>query len=89
MRQFTRSNIRGSSSRYWFECAMVSACSPVFNDCYDNYDVEHKLRKAGVLRDEDETDTETCALVVLFQTQEAGALFIDRLNTYLGQHKRE
>ena len=52
MRTFTENNIQpinldwGSKHRFYFECAMVSTCSPVFNRCSDNYDVERELRNA-------------------------------------------
>ena len=89
MRTFTENNIRSialdwdSKHRFYFECAMVSACSPVFNKCSDNYDVERELRKANVLRKNNTTDTETCALMVLFSNKKSALNFIDRLNKYL------
>lgn len=68
---------------WWFEAAMVSTCKPLFDDCESNYDVEAKLRKAHVIRKDNQTDTESCALVVNFSSKKAGAAFVDRLNKYL------
>jgi hypothetical protein len=69
---------------YWyFDCAMVSTCEPVFDHCDSNYEVEDELRKAKVLRKNNRTDTEMCSLVVLFSSESAGNNFIDRLNKYL------
>lgn len=68
--------------RYWFECAMISTCEPLFDNCGSNYEVEEKLRKAGVLRNLD-TDTESCALIVNFKTMRSARAFITRLNKYL------
>mgnify|MGYP001485345927 CR=1 FL=1 len=89
MRTFTENSIRsidldwGSKHRFYFECAMVSTCSPVFNRCSDNYDVERELRNANVLRKNNTTDTETCALMVLFSNKKSALNFINRLNKYL------
>jgi hypothetical protein len=68
---------------WWFDCAMVSTCEPVFNHCDSNHEVESELRKAKVLRKNNRTDTEMCSLVVLFSSEKAGNNFIDRLNAYL------
>jgi len=84
MKQFTSDSINKlNPGLFWFECAMISACSPVFADCEDNHDVEKRLRKAGVITCKNRTDTEMCALVVNFSTREAGENFIARLNNYL------
>jgi hypothetical protein len=69
----------------WFECAMISTCHPVFDACSDNHDVEQVLRKARVIGRHDQTDTESCALVVNFRTVSQGRAFIRRLNKYLRQ----
>jgi hypothetical protein len=88
-KQFNHSVIRKHESysgdkTYWlFDCSMVSSCGPIFRDCDSNYEVEAVLRKAHVLRKNSNTDTETCALVVMFSTEKAGHAFIDRLNAYL------
>ena len=68
---------------WWFECAMISTCAPVFDWLSDNYDVEEELRAAGVIDATCEPDTESCALVVNFGVPEHGHAFIDRLNEYL------
>lgn len=69
---------------YWFfDCGMISTCKPVFDKCDSNHDVEKVLRKAGVIRKNNRTDTESSALVVLFSSASAGEGFIKRLNTYL------
>lgn len=86
MKQFPKENINPpvcKGSFYWFGVAMISSCKPVFDKCFDNYQVEDALREAGVILPETETDTESCCLVVLFPTRKAGEAFIDRLNTYL------
>lgn len=62
---------------------MISTCQPVFKQCQDNYDVEKVLRDAKVIRPPNRTDTELCALVVIFKTQKEGHDFIDRLNRFL------
>jgi len=82
-KQFNPHSIYKSGSNYVFDCAMISSCQPIFDNCNSNYDVERVLRKARVIRDQDRTDTETCALVVLFKTRKAGQGFITRLNHYL------
>lgn len=68
---------------WWFECAMVSSCAPLFNGCDSNYEVEDLLRKAKVLDRRNQTDTESCALVVNFSSEKSGQKFIDRLNAFL------
>lgn len=88
VRQFDTDDINdmgddGYGPRYWFECAMVSACEPLLDSCEDNHDVEERLRKARVIQSQDETDSEMCALVVRFKTEAQGAAFIARLNSYL------
>ena len=84
MRKFTYNDIDELDPKnFWFECAMVSACSPVFDHCEDNHDVEAQLRGAKVLLPKNQTDTECCALVVNFSSRQSGEKFIDRLNEYL------
>jgi hypothetical protein len=68
-------------AQFWFECAMIGTCKPLFDNCANNYEVEEKLRKAGVITTD--TDSESCALVVLFNSMGDGEAFIDRLNAYL------
>ncbi len=70
---------------YYFDCAMITACKPVFDRCSDNYEVEDVLRKAKVILPQNQTDTESCALVLNFSSRKAGEAFIDRLNRYLEQ----
>ena len=88
-KQFNPSVIRKHESfsgdkAYWlFDCSMVASCGPIFRDCGSNYEVETRLRKAHVLRKNSSTDTETCALVVMFSTEKEGHAFITRLNAYL------
>lgn len=69
--------------KYWFECAMISTCKPVFDKCADNYEVETMLRDARVIHKRTKTDTESSALVVLFASEKAGDSFIERLNAFL------
>lgn len=84
MKLFTEASINTAPGLSpWFECAMISTCSPAFDSCSDNHDVEQVLRKAGVIRDKDRTDTECCALVLNFSTVRQGHAFINRLNRYL------
>jgi hypothetical protein len=68
---------------FWFECAMVSACAPLFDHCDSNYEVEDLLRKAKVLHKRNQTDSESCALVVNFSSEKSAQKFIDRLNAFL------
>ena len=74
---------------FWFTCAMVSTCAPLFDDCDDNYEVRAKLEAAGVINEEVEDDSESCQLWEYFQTQEAGARFVARLNSYLAEKARK
>lgn len=87
MKVFTENHIYESESSgkypYWFECAMVSVCRPVFDRCDSNYEVERVLRDAKVIRKNNVTDTETCALIVLFSNKKSGVNFIQRLNKFL------
>jgi hypothetical protein len=77
-----------SNKPYWyFNCAMISTCDPAFNKCEDNYDVENVLRKNKVIRKGTKTDTESCALNVMFATERGGENFIKRLNKYLEKYK--
>lgn len=69
--------------RWSFSGAMVSRCRPLFDDCDSNYEVEAKLRAAKVIRKNNPTDTESCALWVYFSKREGAEKFIDRLNEYL------
>ena len=66
-----------------FDCAMISSCQPLFDDCDSNYDVEEKLEKAKVITKRNNTDSESCALVVRFSSQKSADAFINRLNDYL------
>lgn len=78
-----------SKKHYWFECAMVSTCEPVFDGCESNYEVEEVLRQAKVILPQNQTDSESCALVVQFSTPKSGEKFIDRLNAYLAERDKE
>jgi hypothetical protein len=81
--QFDEDDLSVSEDGVWFSCSMVSMCAPLFDDTPDNYQVEEKLRRAGVLTAGNKTDTETCALLVLFSTRTSGLNFLRRLNKYL------
>ena len=70
---------------WWFECAMVSACSPLFDGCDSNYEVEQELQTAGVIEESDDADSEYCALVVNFTEFHKAENFLARLNQYLEQ----
>jgi hypothetical protein len=88
MKQFSEASIcRGSNRSWFFDCAMISSCKPVFDNCSDNYDVERVLRKEGIIRRGMKTDTESCALVVMFSTKDGGQKFIARLNKFLVEHQ--
>lgn len=85
MKQFRSADVRElRPGAYWFECAMVTTCRPLFPHDWSNYEVEDDLRSHGVIAD-CETDTETSALVVNFTSREEGEAFIARLNLYLQQ----
>lgn len=77
--------------RHSFSCGMIGTCHPLFDDCFGNVDVEIKLRNAKVIRKNNATDSESCALWVYFSKRESGEKFIDRLNVYLVEktHKLE
>jgi hypothetical protein len=66
-----------------FDCSMICSCKPLFDNLSSNYDVEYQLRKAGVIKCSNDTDTESCALVVRFSSQMSADRFINRLNDYL------
>ena len=68
---------------FFFTGAMVSSCAPLFDDCYDNYDVVAKLRKAEVIDDTCEEDSESCQMWVIFRTWSDATKFVERLNAYL------
>jgi hypothetical protein len=72
-----------SPPRYYFTCAMVSTCEPLFNGCYDNYDVESLLIKNKVITKACEADSESCQMFVNFKRKDTAKRFIDRLNKYL------
>jgi hypothetical protein len=68
---------------FWFEAAMISTFPGYFEGCQSNYEVETILRKAKVIRKDNRTDTESCALLVLFSNRKSGEKFIERLNKWL------
>ena len=71
------------NEQWFFSTAMVSSCEPLLNDCYDNYDVRDRLKKAGVIDSTVEDDTESCQLWCYFKSKADGEGFVDRLNAYL------
>ena len=71
------------NEQWFFTAAMVSTCEPLLNDCYDNYDVARRLKKAGVIDSTVEDDTESCQLWGYFNSKAEGEGFVDRLNAYL------
>ena len=73
----------GTDYPYYFTAAMVSTCDPLFNGCYDNYDVENLLVKNGVITKACQTDSESCQMFVNFKRKDTAKKFIDRLNKYL------
>ena len=87
-KQFTYDDLNTHAGRgedgypYWFECAMISACEPLFPEDWDNHNVQDALIKAKVIRG-GQPDSESCALVINFTSKKAGEAFIDRLNAYL------
>lgn len=87
LKQFKTTSIHymedGGPYRWYFTCAMVSTCSPIFDDCEDNYAVEDKLRRAGVIAEDDVSDSESCQMFVNFRSQAQAVAFIGRLNEYL------
>jgi hypothetical protein len=54
----------------------------------DNYDMEEKLRIAGVIGRSDQADNESCCSYYYFKTKRAGAEFIKRLNDYISKKGR-
>jgi hypothetical protein len=73
-----------STKPYWYlDCGMCSTFPEAFDKCGSNYEVESILRKHKVIRKDSKTDTESCALVVIFSTEKAGVNFIGRLNKFL------
>jgi len=88
-KQFELEYEKDGSGSWTFDCAMISTCRPAFDYCHSNYDVEDKLRKAGVIRKNTRTDSESCALVVCFSSEKAYGNFIGRLNKYLREKERK
>lgn len=92
MIQFGNHNIGhfDGDEEYWcFNTAMIGMCSPVFDDCDSNYDVAQRLKKAGVITQGMEEDSETCALVVYFKSEAMASEFISRLNQYLKDWEKQ
>lgn len=87
IKPFTYKNIHEmeyGEHKYWlFDCSMISTCAPLLDQLEDNYEVEKLLRSRKVISPKTKTDTESCALVVMFSSQKSGEKFIDRLNEYL------
>ena len=69
--------------KWVFSNAMVGACEPLFDSCDGNYDVEDKLKKAGVIHAKTVTDSEYCSLYVYFSKKQSALKFIEHLNRYL------
>lgn len=84
MPRFSESSIHDlGDGSFWFECSMCSSVPSHFGDLDDNYAVEDRLRKAKVILSRNQTDSETCALVVNFSSRVAGQSFLSRLNRYI------
>lgn len=84
-RRCTVNNI-DNGEMIWYEGAMISTFPGVFDDCDSNYEVEDKLRKAGVIKPQNQTDTETCALVVNFSSMKSAEKFEERLEAYISEN---
>ena len=72
-----------TNPKWVFSKGMIGACAPIFDNLDGNYDVEEKLRKAGVIHKKTATDSEYCALYVYFVKKQSALNFIKRLNEYL------
>jgi hypothetical protein len=70
---------------YGFTAAMVSTCTPLFDECDDNYEVRDKLKRAGVITRGISEDSESCQFFVYFRNKRMGLAFIRRLNAYLAK----
>ena len=70
----------------WYEGSMISTFPGVFDDCDSNYEVEDKLRAAGVIKPQNKTDSESCALVVNFSSVKSADKFEERLERYIQEH---
>jgi hypothetical protein len=68
---------------WFFNRSMIGSCAPLFNNCQDNYQAEEKLREAGVITYREQTDSESSALWVYFDSRGQAESFIVRLNRYL------
>lgn len=82
MRKFNYTSLNECQGKAYFECSMISSCRPIFDEFYSNYDVERILCAHGVV-DDSCCDSETCALVVNFDSMVDARSFIDRLNGFL------
>jgi hypothetical protein len=94
-KQFDESSIYDMGSeyngrgRFYFSGAMVSTCTPLLDDCDDNYDVANLLREHKVIRKGTLPDTESCDINLGFKTKRAAQSFIKRLNAFLRKRYEE
>ena len=68
---------------WYFTAAMVSTCSPLLDDCDDNYEVRDRLKAAKVISRGNDEDSESCQMFVNFRDKRMGLSFVRRLNKYL------
>ena len=66
-------------TKWHWEASCISTFPGVFDDCEDNYEVEQRLRKAGVIHAKNKTDSETCACVVYLSNEGSAYKFAKRL----------
>ena len=97
MKQFTYESIHdcmepdgvmSPETAAFFTASMISTCGPVFNDCDCNRDVAYKLKKANIITDDDDEDSESCQMWVSWEGpsyMDRAKAFIDRLNAYIKQ----
>ena len=78
----------GGDDGFHFEAAMISTCSPIFDELEDNYDVEQRLIDVGVIDGTCDCDSESCALVIRFNDHHSVEEFLARLNKYLDDKAR-
>jgi hypothetical protein len=71
-----------------FSAAMISTFPGVFDDLEDNYEVESRLRHAGVIHKRNNTDTESCCLYVYFSNEKSAFNFALRLQAYIKAHDK-
>jgi hypothetical protein len=65
-----------------YTAAMCSSYPDLFGELDGNHEVERVLRKAGVLRHNNKTDSEDFQVWFYFSSRKAAQAFVDRFNKF-------